>query len=213
MATSSPSCNGHTRSRSTPLTFAITAALRRFLPIAAARSPAVVPAATSRVDPSGSRTVIWSLMRSRLLGCPDGLLRIQHVGGRPARLLAAVRGRDLRRFGGERLGLLRGVRVDVLLSRELADGEHDLVDHLPQREVVVAPFAVPVRADRRAEADLARLERLRQLGLGRLDVTGADDADRHDGCAGAHGEARRSGVALVEDAVARARALGVDAEQ
>src|SRR3954447_669332 len=59
MPTSSASASGQTRSRSTPLTLAITAALRSFDPMAAARSPAVVPVATVLVEPSGSRMSIW----------------------------------------------------------------------------------------------------------------------------------------------------------
>ena len=48
ISTASPSASGHTRSRSTPLTSPITAALAKPRPIDAARSPAVVPAATWR---------------------------------------------------------------------------------------------------------------------------------------------------------------------
>ena len=56
MATSEPSTSEELRSTSRPSTVATTAALARRGPINAANSAAVVPSASSRFEPSGSRT-------------------------------------------------------------------------------------------------------------------------------------------------------------
>ncbi len=115
-----------------------------------------------------------------LLGRPvavgAGGLELDHVGG--------LGGRDA-------LGLLRGVLVDVLLARELADLVHHLVDDLPEHQPVVGAVDVAADVDRAAEAHLGRLERPRQLGVGRLDLAGADHPDGDDRRAGAQGEASR----------------------
>src|SRR5581483_3032739 len=210
IATSSPSASSHRRSRSIPLTRAITAALRRLGPSSAARSPAVVPVATSRVEPSGSLTVIWSLgMASTLVSCRHGSLPIQHLARRAAgRRMAgglttvAVGHRHLRDLGGQRDRLLRRVRVDVVLAGQLADLVHELVSQLPQHEVVVGAVAVALHRDWPAEADRARPERSGQLRVRWLDVSGALQADGHDRRASAQREPRGAGVAAMKLAVA-----------
>ena len=64
IATASPSSSGHTRSRSTPLTSAITAASPSRRPMDDASSPAVVPGATWRAEPSGSVIVMSAISRA-----------------------------------------------------------------------------------------------------------------------------------------------------
>src|SRR3954452_11553655 len=59
-----PSSSGQMRARSTPLTSAITAASANLRPMAAASSPAVVPGATWRAEPSGSVIVMSAIRRS-----------------------------------------------------------------------------------------------------------------------------------------------------
>src|SRR4051794_9985492 len=71
MATAAWSGNGRPRSSSDPSTLAATAALARRLPIDAATSPAVVPAAYSRSEPSGREIVIWSLIARSVYGRPS----------------------------------------------------------------------------------------------------------------------------------------------
>ena len=70
IATSSPSASGVARSRSSPFTTAITAALARRDPMSRARSAAVVPEANARVEPSGNRIVISSDMEPDGTGAP-----------------------------------------------------------------------------------------------------------------------------------------------
>src|SRR4051794_31231501 len=135
MPTSSSSASTQSRSRSVPFTVATTAALARPRPIAAARSPAVVPVATSREEPSGSRIVIWSdIFRRVVPTLPPSGTGSQHLSGRSAGLLGhvdvAVGARDASRVRGQRLRLLGGVAVDVVLARQVADRVHDLVHEL-----------------------------------------------------------------------------------
>src|SRR5690606_27102475 len=59
------------RSRSTSLTSAITAFLANPRAMARARSPAVDPVGSSRLDPSGSVTAIWSGIRWRVATTPE----------------------------------------------------------------------------------------------------------------------------------------------
>ena len=71
---------------------------------------------------------------------------------------------DVDRSGGWRcLGAgvvaLAGVAVDVLLAGELADLEHHLVGHRPQRPVPLRHRGVPLRGDRAADRDRARAGR------------------------------------------------------
>ncbi len=61
MATRSPSASAAPRSRSSPLTSAITAALASREPMPWARPSAVVPAGTDRLDPSGRVMVISAM--------------------------------------------------------------------------------------------------------------------------------------------------------
>jgi hypothetical protein len=63
MPTVSPSASVATRSRSTPLMSAITAAFASLEPMAAANPPAVVPAGTMREDPSGSVIAMSAICR------------------------------------------------------------------------------------------------------------------------------------------------------
>jgi hypothetical protein len=70
MATAAWSGSGRSRSNSAPSTVAATAALARRLPIDVATSPAVVPAAYSRSEPSGRVIVIWSLIAATSVGTP-----------------------------------------------------------------------------------------------------------------------------------------------
>src|SRR4051812_6688619 len=70
MATVWPSARGVTRSRSTPSISAMTAALARREPMAAARSPAVEPSGSERSEPSGSLTVIVADMAGDRTGGP-----------------------------------------------------------------------------------------------------------------------------------------------
>src|SRR3954452_23480829 len=164
MATSLPSSSGHTRSRSTPSTTAITAALRRPRPIAAASSPAVVPCSTSRLEPSGSLIVSGLVMATEGSEGPQELRSnsrpVEHVGRRASRLFlghvdhalrAAVGRGDVGSLRRQALRLLRGVRVHVLLAREVADLEHHLVDELSEDHPVITTVAVPVDGDRLAE--------------------------------------------------------------
>ena len=108
--------------------------------------------------------------------------------------------------------LLGRVRVDVLVARQLADLVHHLVGELAQREVLLLDVAVARRVERLAEAHGHRAEQPRHALVDRLHLVGADHPDRHDRRAGAQREPRHAGVAAVQVAVARARALGIDAE-
>ena len=85
----------------------------------------------------------------------------------------AIVGRDV-------LGLLRRVRVDVLVAGELADLVHHLVGELAQREVLLLAVAVARRVDRLAEADRHPAEQPRHPLVDRLHLVGADQPDRHD---------------------------------
>ena len=67
------------------------------------------------------------------------------------------------RLGRDRLGLLRGVLVHVLLAGQLADLVHHLVDDLAQPHPVVATVLVVVGVDRPAEAHGDRQPQLREL--------------------------------------------------
>ena len=75
-------CRGRARS---PLTSAITAALASREPMAAARSPAVVPAGNARVEPSGSVIVISSAMGPEGTGAAVPARNPMRASGRLAR--------------------------------------------------------------------------------------------------------------------------------
>src|SRR3954470_3592609 len=226
METESPSSSGQTRSRSTPLTSAITAASANLRPMAAASSPAVVPGATWRAEPSGSVIVMSAIRRSygpsRAVDDPfrgSGGRGPEDLRGAAAGRVVAVAARRLDRLGDvrglrrDRLGLLRRVLVDVLLARELADLVHHLVDDLAQPEAVVTAVVVVVRVDRPTEAHLHGQPQLRHLGVGRHDLPRTLDPDRDDRRAGAQRQPGRTGVPAVELPRPAPGALGVDAEQ
>ena len=60
---------------------------------------------------------------------------------------------------------------------------------------------------------IVTLASLRHAGADRLELVGADEPDRHDRGAGLQRELGDADLAAVEPAVARARALGVEAER
>src|SRR5215216_693119 len=135
------------------------------------------------------------------------------VGRRRRRSIRDVGGPGDDRDVGRGVHALAGVAVAVLLAGHLADLEHHLVNHRATCQVRLAPIPVALGADRATDGDRAVLEGLGCLRPGRLDLVGADDADREDRAAELQGEARRAGAALVQRSVAAARALGEDAEQ
>src|SRR3954454_11337161 len=220
MATLELSGNATFRSSSAPSTSAASAALANRDPIEAATSVAVAPSAKERCEPSGS--VIWmSAIGTSLYDRPFGAAR-SILRGASLRAADAHRRFDCERLvdvgddgllRGQAVGLLRGVGVAVLLPRELADLEHQLVGDLAQHEVVVDLVAIALDLDRSTDLDRRLLEELRQLGVGRLDVACADDTDGIDRAAHLQRQSCRARMPLVEVAVATARPLGEDAEQ
>ncbi len=146
--------------------------------------------------------------RSRSPGARGTATDAAETGVRASAKLADVRG-----LGRDVFGLLRRVRVDVLVARQLRDLVHHFVGELAQRQVVVRAARVARRVDRFAEPD----RHPRGTASGMRESTGctssvADEPDRHDRHVAPQREARDAGVAAVQQAVARARALGVDAE-
>src|SRR4051794_2365054 len=84
----SVSCaSGRDRSIHSPSALAASAALARPSPIDAATSPAVVPDGYSRLEPSGSVTVTWSLIASAMIRT-----RLATRVTRPGPVLGSVRG-------------------------------------------------------------------------------------------------------------------------
>jgi hypothetical protein len=81
----------------------------------------------------------------------------------------------------QRIGLPRGVLVHVLLPRQLADLEHQLVGERAQDQMVVASVAVVACVDRPPDADDARPEGRGDVLAGGLDLTGPQQPDRHQG--------------------------------
>ena len=239
IATSSPSASGVARSRS----LAVDDGDHRRLGQAASRCAAASrrrwcrrPTLTRRTvgqpdrdlvghgaDGTGAprrrREPVPTAVRPR--GCED-------VGARPARRggsspapwpLPCRSPSSSTHLGGlgrrERLGLLGGVLVDVLLAGELADLEHHLVDDLAQHQAVVGAVGVAARRrSGRPKRTSAGLNGLRATWRPAAGSRGCPTMpDRDDRRAGAQGEAGRAGVAPVEPAVAGAGALGVDAEE
>ena len=92
------------------------------------------------------------------------------------------------------------------------DGVHHLVGELPPRPAG-GQVAVGVRTDRLAEAHRHRHPGPREPAADGLHQVGAAQADGHDGHPGGERQPRHPRAPLVEAAVARARALGVDAER
>src|SRR5207245_6995993 len=132
--------------------------------------------------------------------------RVDGRGTRPSTPADERSGREALRHAGR-------VRIDVGVAAELLDLVHQLVGDLAQHEVVGFAPTVAVQVERGPEPDLDRAKEARQPGIDRLALVGADEADGHEGCAGAQSEARHAGVATVEQAVTRAGALGIDRER
>ena len=240
MATRSPSASSVPRSRSVPLISAITAALASRDPMLSARPSAVVPGATDLVEPSG-RVIAMSAMDAevtdrrrplphRLPAGADpsrtGSLpaptrpdvrqvadRVRHAGLGGAGAVPVGTEHDDRGWGGDGVVLAGRVLVHVLLPGQGADLVHQLVGELAQHQAIADAVGVVGDVDRPADADLARPERARGAGPGRLDVAGADDADGDQRRPRAQRQARGARVPLAQLAVAAARALGVDAEE
>ena len=201
------------------------------------------PAAAACAEPSGSVIVIWSVIGSRSYRAASRRHRpgqrrctaarrrapstsAERAPWRSARSwpfagrTVAVVGRSvamLRRLGRERLGLLGGVRVDVLLARQLADLVHDLVGDLAQHAGGRRPRSrVAVDVDRPADADA----RPAGTSFGQLRVRAActstralhaDRDDRRARCAGRGGPTPVWPLCSLPSR--RPGALGVDAEQ
>src|SRR5690606_16756274 len=100
-----------------------------------------------------------------------------------------------------------------LLAAHAVDRRHDLVGELAARlRGLGARRDLPLRVDGLAEVHLDAVQ-ARQALADRLDLVRAAHRDGHDGRVPGEREPRDARAPLVELAVARARALGVDAER
>src|SRR5262249_23017463 len=98
-------------------------------------------------------------------------------------------------------------------SGDLPDFEHHFVGDLAQHEPVIAALPIPLDVYWPADGDRTVHAHLRQLGVRRLDLVGADDANGKDLAAHLQGKSSCPCLSFVEIAIPTARSLREDAEE
>ena len=105
------------------------------------------------------------------------------------------------------------VPIDILLTGKLADFEHHFVDHRSPRKVLSTALQVPLRFDRATNRYLGTLAQLWCLGIRRLDLVRANDANRIDRAPHSHRQPSGTGPTLAQLASATPGPFGVNPEQ
>ncbi len=106
-----------------------------------------------------------------------------------------------------------GVAINVLLTRQLSDLEHQVVSDTPERHRVVCVIgAEHLQVEGRTELNAHPLEGAHHVGADRLNFSGAGDTYGDHRHTALQSESRYSCVAAVETSVRRACALRIHAE-